>query len=129
MMLCLALRSDPELVHARALRLFTVEEITEAFAAARGFTMPSQLRRLIRAQGRDLHAEFLGLLPERPRPISVQRWSIRRIGLTALTILVAVIVGQQAWELLASDSGGGTTEILAQDLRCAPHEPLMLMAQ
>ena len=55
MMLCLALRSDPELVYERALRQFTVEEITEAFAATRGLTMPSQLRNLMRAQGRDLH--------------------------------------------------------------------------
>ena len=69
MMLCLALRSSPEVVYQRALHLFTVEEITEAFAATRGLTMPSQLRNLMRAQGRDLHAEFLELLPERPRPI------------------------------------------------------------
>jgi len=73
MMLCLALRSSPEVVYQRALRLFTVEEITEAFAATRGLTMPSQLRHMLRAEGRDLHAEFLELLPERPRPISIQR--------------------------------------------------------
>jgi tRNA A-37 threonylcarbamoyl transferase component Bud32 len=66
MMLCLALRSDPKLVYARALGQFSVEEITEAFAATRGLTMPSQLRNLMRAQGRDLHTEFLDLLPERP---------------------------------------------------------------
>ena len=59
MMLCLALRSDPELVYERALRQFTVQEITEAFAATRGLAMPSQLRHMLRAQGRDLHAEFL----------------------------------------------------------------------
>ena len=40
-------------------------EIAEAFAATRGLTMPSQLRRMIREQGRDLHAEFTRLLPER----------------------------------------------------------------
>ena len=68
MMLCLALRSDPELVYERAQRQFSVEEITEAFAATRGLAMPSQLRHMLRAQGRDLHAEFLDLLPERPRP-------------------------------------------------------------
>jgi len=34
MMLCLALRSDPRLVYERALRQFSVKEITEAFAAA-----------------------------------------------------------------------------------------------
>ena len=67
MMLCLALRSDPELVYQRALRQFSVAEISEAFAAARGLALPSQLRRMLRDQGRDLHAEFLDLLPARPR--------------------------------------------------------------
>ena len=68
MMLCLALRSDPRLVYERAQRQFSVEEITEAFAATRGLAMPSQLRHMLRAQGRDVHAEFLDLLPQRPRP-------------------------------------------------------------
>jgi hypothetical protein len=57
--------------------------------ATRGLTMPSQLRRMMRAEGRDLHAEFLGLLSERPRPIAIQRWSTRRILLTA-SVLAAV---------------------------------------
>jgi PAP2 superfamily len=129
MMLCLALRSDPKLVQARALRLFTVEEITEAFAATRGLTMPSQLRHLMRAQGRDLHTEFLELLPERPRPIAIQRWSIRRIGLAALTLLLAAVILSLGWGALISDDGGRNEPIGAQSLRCAPHEPLLLMAQ
>ena len=129
MMLCLALRSDPELVYARARQLFTVEEITEAFAATRGLTMPSQLRNLMREKGRDLHAEFLELLPERPRPISIQRWSIRRIGLAVLTLLLAVAVLGIGWGRLISDSDVEYAPIQAQTLRCAPHEPLLLMAQ
>jgi tRNA A-37 threonylcarbamoyl transferase component Bud32 len=88
MLLVLALRSDPKQVYARALREFSVQEVTEAFAATRGLTMPSQLRRMLRAQGRDLHAEFLRLLPEPPRPIAIQRFSARRLGLT-----LAVLVG------------------------------------
>ena len=84
MMLCLALRSSPERVYRRALQYFTVEEITEGFAAARGLApCPSQLRHLLRAQGRDLHAEFVRLLPTPPRPIRIQRWSARRVGLWA----------------------------------------------
>ena len=63
MMLCLALRSSPERVYERALRQFSVQEITEGFAAARGLALPSQLRRMLKAQGRDLHAEFVQLLP------------------------------------------------------------------
>jgi tRNA A-37 threonylcarbamoyl transferase component Bud32/membrane-associated phospholipid phosphatase len=129
MMLCLALRSDPERVYARALRLFTVEEITEGFAATRGLTMPSQLRNLMRAQGRDLHTEFLGLLPERPRPIAIQRWSIRRVALAGLALLAGAVLVNLAWSLLISDDGIDNASIQAQGLRCAPHEPLLLMAQ
>jgi hypothetical protein len=88
MLLVLALRSEPGHVYGRALGQFTVEEISEAFAATRGLTMPSQLRGMMRAQGRDLHAEFIKLLPEPPRPIAIQRFSARRLGLT-----LAVLVG------------------------------------
>jgi tRNA A-37 threonylcarbamoyl transferase component Bud32 len=129
MMLCLALRSSPEQVYQRALRQFTVEEITEGFAATRGLTMPSQLRNLMKAKGRDLHAEFLQLLPERPRPIAIQRWSIRRIGLAVLTLLFAAVVLNIAGSVLISDGGVETAPIRAQTLRCEPHEPLLLMAQ
>jgi tRNA A-37 threonylcarbamoyl transferase component Bud32/membrane-associated phospholipid phosphatase len=83
MMLCLALRCGAERVYRRALQYFTVAEITEGFAAARGLAMPSQLRHLLRAQGRSLHAEFVRLLPSPPRPIRVQRWSARRLGVWA----------------------------------------------
>jgi tRNA A-37 threonylcarbamoyl transferase component Bud32 len=88
MLLVLALGSEPRHVYARALRQFTVEEIGEAFAATRGLTMPSQLRQMLRAQGRDLQAEFLKFQPEPPRPIAIQRFSTRRLGLT-----LAVLVG------------------------------------
>jgi tRNA A-37 threonylcarbamoyl transferase component Bud32/membrane-associated phospholipid phosphatase len=129
MMLCLALRSSPEGVYQRALHLFTVEEITEAFAATRGLTMPSQLRNLMREKGRDLHTEFLELLPERPRPISIQRWSIRRIGLAVLTLLLAIAVLGIGWGRLIHDSDVEYAPIQAQTLRCESHEPLLLMAQ
>ena len=88
MLLVLGLRCEPSHVYERALRQFTMEEISEAFAATRGLTMPSQLRRMMRGQGRDLHAEFLRLLPEPPRPIAIQRFNPRRLGLT-----VAVLAG------------------------------------
>src|SRR5215203_2649243 len=89
MMLCLALRSSPEQVYRRALQYFTVEEITEGFAAARGLALPSQLRRMLKAQGRDLHAEFVRLLPSPPQPVSIQRWSLRRVGLMVAVVLLA----------------------------------------
>jgi tRNA A-37 threonylcarbamoyl transferase component Bud32 len=129
MMLCLALRSDPRLVYERALRQFSVEEITEGFAATRGLTMPSQLRNLMREKGRDLHAEFLQLLPGRPRPIAIQRWSIRRLGLAVLTLLLATLLVSIAWGRLINDEAADNAPIRAQTLRCEPHEPLLLMAQ
>jgi len=90
MMLVLALRTSPERVYARARDQFSVAEITEAFAATRGLTMPSQLRQLMRQQGRDLHVEFVALLPERPHPIRIQRWTVRRVALIVGLVIAAV---------------------------------------
>jgi tRNA A-37 threonylcarbamoyl transferase component Bud32 len=90
MMLVLALGTSPERVYARACQQFSVAEITEAFAATRGLTMPSQLRRMMHEQGRDLHAEFIDLLPERPHPIPIQRWTMRRVALIAALVIAAV---------------------------------------
>jgi tRNA A-37 threonylcarbamoyl transferase component Bud32/membrane-associated phospholipid phosphatase len=91
MMLVLATRSSAERVYERARLQFRDDEIAEAFAATRGITMPSQLRKMMREQGRDLHAEFLRLLPERPAPIAIQHWSLRRVGLTVGVVVVAVL--------------------------------------
>ena len=102
MMLVLALRSDARTVYDRALRQFSEEEIAEAFAATRGLTMPSQLRRLIRQHGRDLHEEFLNLLPERPTPIRIQRWTVRRIGLLLAVLAAGLVVLTLVIELLES---------------------------
>jgi len=106
MLLVLATRSSPERVYQRARLQFNDDEIAEAFAATHGITMPSQLRRWMREQGRDLHTEFLRLLPERPAPISTQHWSLRRVGLMlgmlllGLLALLAAIVNLQAAGLL-----------------------------
>jgi tRNA A-37 threonylcarbamoyl transferase component Bud32 len=99
MLLVLALRSEPRLVYERALRQFSVQEVSEAFAATRGLTMPSQLRRMLHAQGRDLHAEFLKLLPEPPRPIAIQRFTPRRLGLTFVMLVAAVALVAYAVDL------------------------------
>jgi tRNA A-37 threonylcarbamoyl transferase component Bud32 len=82
MMLTLALYSTPERVYARAQQLFTTEELAEAFAASGSVTVPAQLRALLREDGRDLLGRFRALAPPRP-PVAVQRWSVRRAGLTA----------------------------------------------
>jgi tRNA A-37 threonylcarbamoyl transferase component Bud32/membrane-associated phospholipid phosphatase len=128
MMLCLALRSSPERVYRRALQYFTVEEITEGFAAARGLAMPSQLRHLLRAQGRDLHAEFVRLLPSPPRPIRIQRWSGRRIGLWAL-ILALVILAALNSRTIFSTEIAVATPLRVNDVGCRDLEPLWLLAQ
>jgi serine/threonine protein kinase len=92
MMLVLALRTDAERVYQRARRQFSDEEIAEAFAATRGLTMPSQLRRMLRQQGKDLHGAFLGLLPYRLPPIRIQRWTWRRAVLTVATLFGGFLV-------------------------------------
>ena len=78
MMLVLAVRTDAERVYQRALAYFSPDEIAEAFAAARGIASPTQLRSVMKRDGRDLVAQFRALAPER-RPISLQRWGPRRV--------------------------------------------------
>jgi tRNA A-37 threonylcarbamoyl transferase component Bud32/membrane-associated phospholipid phosphatase len=95
MMLILALRSDPEHIYTRALRLFSSGDIAEAFSATRSVTMPSQSRSMLRKDRRDLVAQFRELAPRRAR-ISIQRWSWRRVALTACVVLAAVVGSQVA---------------------------------
>jgi tRNA A-37 threonylcarbamoyl transferase component Bud32 len=90
MMMVLALRSDAPRVYERALNVFTADEIAEAFAAARGVASPTQLRAMMKQEKRDLLAEFRALAPPR-KPVAIQRWSIRRIGLTAAVVTAAAI--------------------------------------
>jgi tRNA A-37 threonylcarbamoyl transferase component Bud32 len=129
MMLCLALRSSPQRVYERALRQFSVDEITEGFAAARGLALPSQLRRLLREQGRDLHAEFVRLLPTAPQPIRVQRWSARRVGLWVLVVALLVVVGVTIASPLVDRDTATKTPLEVHDVSCTQLEPLWLMAQ
>jgi tRNA A-37 threonylcarbamoyl transferase component Bud32 len=128
MMLCLALRSSPELVYERALRQFSVEEITEGFAATRGLAMPSQLRHMLREKGRDLHAEFLDLLPTRPTPISTQRFSVRRFGL-ALSVLLVLAVVVPTFVAWAVQTDRTNSSLFTGDIACSDQEALWLMAQ
>jgi tRNA A-37 threonylcarbamoyl transferase component Bud32 len=94
MMMVLGLSADPDRVYQRALLLFTPEEIAEAFAASRRVTIPSQSRKLLRAEskrGQDIVARFRDLAPKR-RPIAIQRWSVQRIALTAAALFSLGIV-------------------------------------
>ncbi len=86
MMLVLALHCEPERVYLRALRYFAPEDIAEAFAATRSITIPRQLQTELKARQHadnlDLVEAFRSLAPPRD-PISVQRFSVRRLGLAA----------------------------------------------
>jgi tRNA A-37 threonylcarbamoyl transferase component Bud32/membrane-associated phospholipid phosphatase len=127
MMLCLALRSSAEQVYERARRQFTVEEISEAFAAARGLALPSQLRRALRADARDVHGEFLRLLPERPRPIKVQRWTLRRVAVVLGVVAVVVVALAVNWSWLVANDNARTP--VNVEPACDALEPMWLQAQ
>jgi membrane-associated phospholipid phosphatase/tRNA A-37 threonylcarbamoyl transferase component Bud32 len=90
MMLVLALRSDAERVYRAALRSFTQDDIAEAFAATRGVASPTQLRNELKRDGRDLLERFRSFVPER-EPISIQRWSLRRVVLTVAVAFAAFL--------------------------------------
>jgi tRNA A-37 threonylcarbamoyl transferase component Bud32 len=128
MMLCLALRSSPEQVYRRALRQFSVEEISEGFAAARGLAMPSQLRRMLRNEGRNLHAEFIQLLPSPPQPIRIQRWSARRVGLWGLIVTLLVLFSLHPTAVF-DNQVAVRTPLGIPKLDCTHLEPLWLAAQ
>ncbi len=91
MMLVMALRSDAKTVYRIALQYFTPEEIAEAFAATRGVASPTQVRTMMKRDGRDLVTEFRALAPPHD-PIRIQRWSWRRIALTVWVVFIAVLV-------------------------------------
>src|SRR4029453_16628768 len=129
MMLCLALRSSPGRGYQRALRQFSVEEITEGFAAARGLALPSQLRRMLKAQGRDLHAEFVRLLPSPPQPVSIQRWSIRRVGLWAAVMLLVALASAYSASRFNNNDLGTKTLLHIDNLGCGHLQPMWLEAQ
>jgi membrane-associated phospholipid phosphatase/tRNA A-37 threonylcarbamoyl transferase component Bud32 len=128
MMLCLGLRAGPERVYRRALRQFSVEEISEGFAAARGLALPSQLRRMLRTEGRDLHARFIRLLPTPPRPIRIQRWTSRRIGLWAAIVALVVLAALNP-RYIFSNKDAVQTPLMVDNVGCGDLEPLWLMAQ
>lgn len=106
MMVILALRTNAEVVYERALLQFAPEDIAEAFAATRSVTLPSQSRSSLalmkKEQGIDLVEEFRKLAPH-TEPISIQRWSTRRIGLT----VVAAFFGLLVVSVIVSEVTGG----------------------
>jgi hypothetical protein len=114
-------------VYERALHQFTVAEIGEAFAAARGLALPSQLRRALQERGLDLHAQFIRLLPAPPRPVSIQRWNVRRVALWAVVLAAAFVLLQDRSAFTLNDES--TTSLGIGSLGCRDWSPLWLEAQ
>jgi tRNA A-37 threonylcarbamoyl transferase component Bud32 len=93
MMIVLGLRHDPAHVYQAALEYFTPDDVAEAFAATSGITVPTQSRsahkQYLAAGKPNLLQTFKDMAPP-AEPISVQRWSRRRLGLTAGAVLALV---------------------------------------
>lgn len=119
MMLVLALRLDPEIVYSEAVRIFSAQEIAEAFAATHSVTMPTQLRRELRSRQRGGAAESgagegAAVVGDRPADlvevfrrmapamdsIGIQRWSVRRVAVTAGLFAAASLASVMAWTTL-----------------------------
>jgi hypothetical protein len=103
MMMVVALGTDSQTVYRIALEFFTPEEIAEAFAATRGVASPTQLRSMMKADGRDLLSEFRALAPPRD-PIPIQRWGVKRVLLTvsvAFAAFLAISLVLQNWAVFA----------------------------
>jgi tRNA A-37 threonylcarbamoyl transferase component Bud32 len=124
MMLVLAVKSDADRVYRHAMKYFTPTDIAEAFAATRGVASPTQLRLVMKQDGRDLVTQFRRLAPERP-PIGIQRWSVRRVALAAGLVVGLVAVIATTVSLLTPS---GDMEIPFSPT-CEPQSVTVLMAQ
>jgi tRNA A-37 threonylcarbamoyl transferase component Bud32 len=123
MMLVLAVRTDPERVYQRALHYFSPDEIAEAFAAVRGIASPTQLRTVMKQDGRDLVAQFRALAPPR-RPITLQRWSLRRVALTVGVVGFILLCAFGTYALLQPEEAE-----VADTPTCGTDDVMVLMAQ
>lgn len=128
MMLVLGLRLDPVIVYAEAERIFSAKEIGEAFAATHSVTMPAQLRSELKnlqlkngakkkkkkigehgteatrpgaraTRSPDLVDVFRRMAPARD-PIPIQRWSVRRVAVTAALLAAAGAATAMTWTTL-----------------------------
>jgi membrane-associated phospholipid phosphatase len=123
MMLVLAVRTDPERVYRRALRYFTPDELAEAFAATRSVASPTQLRAFMKRDPRDLLGEFRALAPTR-KPIALQRWSLRRVGLAAVVFGAIVLAVASTLQSFFPAANSGT-----YPPRCGTGHSTILAAQ
>ena len=99
MMLTLALQSDPDRVYARATAVFTPDEIAEAFACAQGMAIPTELSKRLKEDPRPIMERFKELAPAHA-PVSIQTWSVQRVGLTAGAVIGSLILVAMAIDSL-----------------------------
>jgi len=83
---------------------------------------------MMRTQGRDLHGEFVRLLPRPAQPIRIQRGSLRRVGLVALVAVMLAFLGTTIAGGVTSNEAG-KTPLYIGNLACTDFEPLWLQAQ
>jgi membrane-associated phospholipid phosphatase len=124
MMLVLAVRTDTQRVYERALVFFSADEIAEAFAATRGVASPTQLRAVMKRDGRDLMSEFRALGPDRP-PVTLQRWSLLRVLLAGGVLLGAAFSAVQVNALLQP----ATDSLVQKSPTCGTDDVMVLMAE
>jgi hypothetical protein len=101
MLLVLALRTDAERVYARAVTVFTPDEIAEALACAQGMAIPTELQAYLKQDDRDLLGKLRALAPPHA-PVSIQRWSVERLALTAVAAFGLMVVLSLAWNALVT---------------------------
>jgi hypothetical protein len=99
MMLTLALQDDPDRVYARTTSIFTPDDVAEAFACAEGMAIPTELSTRLKQDPRPVVERFRQLAPPHPG-VSMQTWSLRRIGLTAAALGGAIVLGLMAFDSL-----------------------------
>ena len=131
MMLVLAVGTDAERVYRRALNYFTPAEVAEAFAATRGVASPTQLRVSMKNDPRDLLGTFRALAPPR-KPIPIQRWSVRRVGLavgilavTATAVAISASAFKPTGNVGAFAPGCGTSHSMILAAQAVPSAALV----
>jgi membrane-associated phospholipid phosphatase len=123
MALVLAIHTDAQRVYERALRYFSPEELSEAFAATWGVASPTQLRQSLKADGRNLLERFRALAPARP-PIALQRWSLQRVVLAIVLLGVGGVMVLGAFSLYMPEQDPAVATPT-----CGTGSTMVLMAQ
>jgi hypothetical protein len=83
---------------------------------------------MLRERGRDLHAEFVRLLPAPSQPVSIQRWSLRRVGLMGATAVLLLALVSALLSMTNNDAATRTS-LEVRTLPCTDLEPMWLQAQ